>query len=146
MSTVDRGISTVISALQHDLDIQELDIALRPGSFSDINSAVRAELENDTRFEGITPVIVFLGGEVVGAVVIEEGMDPSNDETLSFALSAAAGQLQDQIVESLRSAWPKCPLHEHPLKAEEQNKVALWVCPTSGAVIAAIGALPPNAE
>ncbi len=63
-------------------------------------------------------------------------------------LADLADQVQEWEVEELSAAarsatWPECPLHpnSHPLAPQVRGDQAAWCCPSSGQVIAAIGAL-----
>jgi hypothetical protein len=53
---------------------------------------------------------------------------------------AVADGLQQAFIEHLWQARPLCPLHAHPLSAEDAEGQARWICPTSGAWSCPIGA------
>ncbi|WP_127939789.1 hypothetical protein [Nonomuraea polychroma] len=60
-----------------------------------------------------------------------------------------ADQVQEWAVEALwleglPAVWPECPAHPdtHPLSATVTGGVAVWACPQTKTVIAAIGGLP----
>jgi hypothetical protein len=70
------------------------------------------------------------------------------DDLLCDRIVEVADMFQESEVEALwmagRSAtWPSCPQHPdtHPLQAEQRNGIAVWTCPTTSAIIAAIGSL-----
>jgi hypothetical protein len=57
-----------------------------------------------------------------------------------------ADQVQDWLVENIGGTatnWPVCPEHPttHPLTARAVADTPSWVCPVTGTVVAAIGAL-----
>lgn len=63
-------------------------------------------------------------------------------------VASVADQVQEWAVEDLwgrglSTSWPGCPEHpgSHPLEAVVRADRAVWVCPRSGAVVAAVGAL-----
>jgi hypothetical protein len=63
-------------------------------------------------------------------------------------VAEAAGQVQEAAFEALwcegkSTSWPTCPRHRetHPLSPDGGHHPAVWVCPTSKAVIANIGSL-----
>jgi hypothetical protein len=62
-------------------------------------------------------------------------------------IAELADRLQDQFFAETRSAWgearPACPGHGHPAVAEVEDAVAWWVCPSTGARVARIGAARP---
>jgi hypothetical protein len=58
-----------------------------------------------------------------------------------------ADQIQEWVIEELwgqaSTNWPRCPEHprSHPLAASSRGEQAVWVCPHSGRLIAAVGSL-----
>jgi hypothetical protein len=59
-----------------------------------------------------------------------------------------ADTLQEEIVEELcrlgrPAVWPECPDHpdSHPLKPIDLDGTAMWVCPRTERLVAAIGTL-----
>ena len=64
-------------------------------------------------------------------------------------IAMVGDQVQEWVIEELAAAgrptnWPPCPHHprNHPLVAQVHDRVAVWSCPTTGAVVAEIGQLP----
>lgn len=140
-------MSQIIAALQHDVaQGLPLGVELRAASFPDIDEGLLTEAGLDWGIEGLTSVLLILDGAIAGVVGVETGLDPQDRAAMSFALAAAADQLQNDVIEASRQAWPKCPLHDHPLKAEERNDIAVWVCPLSAVSIAPIGGFVAGAE
>jgi hypothetical protein len=63
-------------------------------------------------------------------------------------LADVADQVAEWLVEQLPAAghpavWPECPLHpgSHPLRARPDGQRAVWACPATDAVVAAVGEL-----
>jgi hypothetical protein len=62
-------------------------------------------------------------------------------------LADLADQVQEWVIEELHATgespvWPPCPRHpNHPLQSEVRDEMAVWICPRSGQVVSAIGAL-----
>ena len=143
MSHADRASSPievrVLLALQGDLDAARLGVVLSIDEFESLHPALGL-LEDVSDLREASVIRVTIGRELVGAVVLGMSAD-SGDETISGILAHVADRLQDEIVDSLRIAWPRCPDHAHPLKAEERERVAIWVCPESGRRVADIGHL-----
>jgi hypothetical protein len=82
------------------------------------------------------------GGVGGGGIRVQVGL-PAPER-----LADLAEQLQDWEIEELYAAgrpaaWPECPQHpdSHPLAPQARGDQAVWCCPASGQVIAAIGAL-----
>jgi hypothetical protein len=72
---------------------------------------------------------------------------PVTDELEEIDLVLACGQLQDVIIEISRRAWPRCPLHGHPLVADleqEPSAMGVWRCPNARSNTWRIGELPRN--
>jgi hypothetical protein len=65
----------------------------------------------------------------------------------AYRLFYLAEQLQswknDELIDARRRPWPECPDHPGPctLSPDVRDEVAVWCCPDSGRVIAAIGTL-----
>jgi hypothetical protein len=57
-----------------------------------------------------------------------------------FAIDAI-GQIQDDVIEALSTAWPSCPGHSHPMSLEFTETWLAWCCPATGRQIAEYGGL-----
>lgn len=73
------------------------------------------------------------------------GISSHPGESEAALVTRLASTVQDCLVESRRhvgQAWPACPdpSHHHPLDAPYSSP-GVWVCPSSRAVVAAIGQL-----
>ena len=55
-----------------------------------------------------------------------------------------ADRLQDDVLDELwGQAWPACRGHEHPARPCAIDGKAVWVCPTTGDILWAIGSVRP---
>jgi hypothetical protein len=52
-----------------------------------------------------------------------------------------ADEVQHDLIDALREAWPICPRlgHQHPLVSEIADGRASWVCPLADSPVARIG-------
>lgn len=92
------------------------------------------ELAEEPEFGGAT---ITIDGEVLGSFARSHSSDRS--EHLAEFVDALQEQTLDEYV---WGGWPTCPRHHtHPLKAEARDADAVWVCPASDVVIAAVGSL-----
>lgn len=69
-------------------------------------------------------------------VGFEVAVAPQPSSALTVAV---ADGLQQAFIEHLWQARPVCPLHEHPLSAEDAEGQARWSCPTTGVWSCPIG-------
>jgi hypothetical protein len=59
---------------------------------------------------------------------------------VAAAVTYLADKVQEQVIEEIRTGWPVCPGHAHPMDPAGPAG-ASWVCPETGVVIAEIGTL-----
>lgn len=125
--------------------MDELASALRPVLRDLANSAeFEPEVRDEVWLDQANTTSAWLSpgdGTSVG-VWIDLGQTPVE------RLVAITDQVQDWVVEVLPgigrpSNWPSCPVHpgSHPLKPVEQNGQGVWVCPTVGVELFAIGSI-----
>lgn len=58
------------------------------------------------------------------------------------AIGHLADELQDDIIEKIRGAWPQCPRHPHPLGVTyTDDDRPVWQCPTSRDISISVGGL-----
>lgn len=56
------------------------------------------------------------------------------------AAATLAGLIQDEVIEEVHGAWPKCLRHEHPMMANQSpDGGAIWQCPQDATVTVPIG-------
>ncbi len=79
------------------------------------------------------------------------GIHVSVDWPLPERVAGLADRFQDDILEELNAlglsaVWPECRDHpnSHPLKPQELDGTAMWVCPRTERRIAAVGSLGVN--
>jgi len=73
---------------------------------------------------------------------LAHGFGPIEAATEAEAALVLAELAQDDVIEELWEPWPPCPGHGHPAQPVVRSRLAVWVCPTSGAELAQIGHLP----
>jgi hypothetical protein len=71
---------------------------------------------------------------------------PVEGESSGSLLVVVADRLQDVYIDYLWEARPRCPLHEHPLAAREQDGEAMWVCPAGSGWMRPVGGLATDLE
>lgn len=62
-------------------------------------------------------------------------------ESVAELAADIAWWVQDDVIDELRTAWPVCPQHKHPLFPEAVAGVAVWICPVNPSSTVPIGAL-----
>lgn len=63
-------------------------------------------------------------------------------EDVEAATVQLADPFQEDVLEMLWGpAWPSCPGHLHPAEPLLLNGLAVWQCPTTGALVGRIGSL-----
>lgn len=68
------------------------------------------------------------------------GLPPMEDG--EEAACHLADAVQDDVIEGLHGAWPPCPRHPHPLRADVTGSgVAVWVCPQLPELSVPVGSL-----
>jgi hypothetical protein len=80
------------------------------------------------------------------------GISVMVDWPLSERIALLADKFQEDIVGELNSlgrsaVWPECPDHpnSHPLKPQDLDGTAMWLCPRTERPIASIGSLGSHA-
>jgi hypothetical protein len=73
---------------------------------------------------------------------LAHGLGPIEADTEQEATVVIAELAQDDVIQALWEPWPPCPGHGHPAQPVARSRLAVWVCPTSGAQLAQIGHLP----
>jgi hypothetical protein len=66
--------------------------------------------------------------------------------TATSLLVIVADRLQDAYIDLLWEARPRCPLHEHPLTADDIGDKGVWVCPAGSGWSRPIGGLATDRE
>lgn len=76
------------------------------------------------------------------------GLSLRRAAALAERVAHAADQVQewvieDQLWETGRTNWPRCPTHpvNHPLQATVVGANAVWTCPVDRSMVRAVGAL-----
>lgn len=74
-------------------------------------------------------------GDRHGVRIVEVGVVPTTDETMSLSLAHAAFNVadafQDEVIELLGGqARPACPGHRHPMVPRVADTGAWWECPS----------------
>ena len=71
---------------------------------------------------------------------------PDDPDDVEGAVADLAASIQDEITMEVHGAWPKCLVHEHPMRpASTGNGPATWECPTDDGVSVPIGPWGPAA-
>ncbi len=52
-----------------------------------------------------------------------------------------ADQVQDDVIDEIWGAWPRCPGHQHPMSPLVAGGVAVWRCPSDADGVVPIGRL-----
>lgn len=85
--------------------------------------------------EGLALVCHF-DGQFDGHSFIVDG-----DQSIAETAAGIAFQLQDDVMDEVWGAWPKCPQHAHPLSSEVVSGIAIWACPRDASSSVPIGQL-----
>lgn len=95
--------------------------------------------------QGLPPVDLDLQEEedrlVLAARFGENSRSLEGAESVAELAADIAWWVQDDVIDELRTAWPACPQHEHPLFPEAVAGVAVWICPVNPSSTVPIGQL-----
>ena len=94
-----------------------------------VNWRTGAAEDQWTHAHRILPVLV--DDAMAGSVVYMEPADSLQRESL---LVEQIDMLQVYVMDHLGRPTPKCPLHDHALAVNLVNDVAIWRCPSTGAI------------
>lgn len=76
--------------------------------------------------DGRTLIAMNFEGELLCALSYD---DPDNEADFESLLMLSADSLQTHVMDLIHAAAPKCPLHDHPVLADQINGMARWRCP-----------------
>jgi hypothetical protein len=126
----------IVEALEHDLGAHGLPVKL---SLEGAPATSLSELRDlmGSAESGLSAG-VYVEGQLVAELALASDVPAGQ---IGGALVLAADQLQDHVADSLRIAWPKCLQHDHPLRPVAIEGQAVWICPATSQVQAAIGEL-----
>ena len=57
------------------------------------------------------------------------------------AVGDLAAMVQDDVIEEVHGAWPRCPGHHHPMALGMSAGTGIWRCPIDAGVVVRIGSL-----
>lgn len=63
------------------------------------------------------------------------------ERSIAEMAAEVASQIQDDVIDELWKAWPRCPSHEHPMSPTVEGSIAVWMCPANDDVATPIGEL-----
>jgi hypothetical protein len=115
------AIRRVQSDLRIEEQLDEFSLRLRPADPSEVSTGGSSTCEvrrGDVRLATIK-IAAALGADDLAALV--------------------ADSVQNVVAEYSSEPWPACPAHAHPLIAEVQDEVAVWLCPDTDSIVCEVG-------